>query len=261
MLSIKNNLMAAQAASNAATVYGGLSTTIKRLSSGLRINSAIDDAAGLAVRELIRADIATARQGSANVRDGISMVQTADGAASAISDTLVRMKQLAVQAGNGTYSAQQKGIMQQEFSELAAEITRITENTSFNGINLFADGQTVDIALGDGDTISIDTQNISLGSADLTVDPAAAQAMVNTAISQVSSHRGRLGAKMNRLGSAATVIDTKAENLLAAESRVSDMDVARGVTSLASTQVQVQAATAAQAHANIIMNIVGILLG
>lgn len=261
MLSIKNNLMAAQAASNAATVYGGLSTTVKRLSSGLRINSAIDDAAGLAIRELIRADIATARQGSANVRDGISMVQTADGAASAISDTLVRMKQLAVQAGNGTYSAQQKGIMQQEFSELAAEITRITENTSFNGINLFADGQTVDIALGDGETISIDTQNISLGSTDLTVDPAAAQATVNTAISQVSSHRGRLGAKMNRLGSAATVIDTKAENLLAAESRVSDMDVAREVTTLASNQVLVRAATAAQAHANTIMNVVGMLLG
>jgi flagellin len=261
MLSIKNNLMAAQAASNAATVYGGLSTTIKRLSSGLRINSAIDDAAGLAVRELIRADIATARQGSANVRDGISMVQTADGAASAISDTLVRMKQLAVQAGNGTYSTQQKGIMQQEFSELAAEITRITENTSFNGINLFADGQTVDIALGDGETISIDTQNISFGSADLTVDPAAAQTMVNTAISQVSSHRGRLGAKMNRLGSAAAVIDTKAENLLAAESRVSDMDVAREVTSLASNQVLVRAATAAQAHANTIMNVVVMLLG
>ena len=253
--------MAVQAASNAATAYGGRSTTVKRLSSGLRINTAIDDAAGLAVRELLRADIATARQGSANVRDGISMVQTADGAASAISDALVRMKQLAVQAGNGTYSAQQKGIMQQEFRELAAEITRITETTSFNGINLFADGQTVDIALGDGDIISIDTQNIPLGSTDLTVDPAAAQAMVNTAISQVSSHRGMLGAKMNRLGSAATVIDTKAENLLAAESRVSDMDVARGVTSLASTQVQVQAATAAQAHANIIMNIVGMLLG
>ncbi len=253
--------MAVQAASNAATVYGGLSTTVKRLSSGLRINSAIDDAAGLAVRELIRADIATARQGSANVRDGISMVQTADGAASAISDTLVRMKQLTVQASNGTYSAQQKGVMQQEFSELAAEITRITETTSFNGINLFADGQTVNIALGDGETISFDTQNISLGSTDLTVDPAAAQAIVNTAIAQVSSYRGRLGAKMNRLGSAATVIDTKAENLLAAESRVSDMDVAREVTSLASTQVQVQAATAAQAHANTIMKLVGMLLG
>jgi len=261
MLSIKNNLMAAQTASNAAAVYQELSTSLKRLSSGLRINSAIDDAAGLAVRELIRADVATARQGSSNVRGGISMVQTADGAAGSISDSLIRMKQLATQAATSTYSAQQKGIMQQEFSELAAEITRITETTSFNGINLYADCQTIDIALGNGETISIDTQNISIDAADLTDNPQAALTAVDNAIKQVSNYRGSLGSKANRLESAAAVINIKAENLLAAESRVSDMDVAREVTSLASTQVQVQAATAAQAHANTIMKLVGMLLG
>ena len=195
------------------------------------------------------------------MRDGISMLQTADGAASAVSGNLARMTQLAAQASTGTYSDSQRGIMQQEFSQLAAEIERITQTTSFNGTNLFTDGQTINISLGDGDIISIDTQNISLGSTDLTVDPAAAQATVNTAISQVSSHRGRLGAKMNRLGSAVTVIDTKVGNLLAAESRVSDMNVAREVTSLASNQVQVQAAAAAMAHSNTIANIVGMLLG
>lgn len=261
MLSIKNNLMAAQTASNAAAVYQELSTSLKRLSSGLRINSAQDDAAGLAVRELLRADIATARQGFNNVRDGISMLQTADGAAGAISNILVRMKQLAVQADNGTYSAQQKGIMQQEFSELAAEITRITETTSFNGINLYADGRTIDIALGDGETISIDTQNISIDAADLTTNPQAALTAVDNAIKQVSSYRGSLGGKANRLESAAAVIDIKAENLLAAQARVSDVDVARQAASVTSRQVLVKAAAAAQAHSNTILKVVQILLG
>ena len=261
MIGINNNLFADQTARNASIAYNGLNSSISRLSSGLRIISAMDDAAGLAVRELLRSDIATARQGFNNVRDGISMLQTADGAASAVSGNLARMTQLAAQASTGTYSDSQRGIMQQEFSQLAAEIERITQTTSFNGTNLFTDGQTINISLGDGDTISVDTQNISLGSADLTVDPAAAQAMVSSAIAQVSSYRGGLGAKMNRLESAATVINTKAENLLAAESRVSDVDVAREVTSLASNQVLVQAATAAQAHANTFMKLVGMLLG
>jgi len=253
--------MAAQTASNAAAVYQKLSTSLKRLSSGLRINSAVDDAAGLAVCELLRADIATARQGSNNVRDGISMLQTADGAAGAINDNLVRMKQLATQASTSTCSAQQKGIMQQEFNELAAEITRITETTSFNGINLYADGRTIDIALGDGETISIDTQDISIDAADLTTNPQAALTAVGNEIKQVSSYRGSLGGKVNRLESAMAVIDIKAENLLAAQSRVSDMDVAREVTSLASNQVLVRAATAAQAHSDTILKAVQILLG
>ncbi len=261
MIGINNNIFADQAARNASLAYDSLNSSINRLSSGLRIISAMDDAAGLAVRELLRSDIATARQGLNNVRDGISMLQTADGAAGAVSGNLARMTQLAAQASTGTYSASQRGIMQQEFSQLAAEVERITQTTSFNGTNLFTDGQTIDISLGDGDTISIDTQNISLTRADLTADPGAAQAMVRKAISQVSSYRGGLGAKMNRLESAATVIDTKAENLLAAESRVSDMDVAWEVSSLASTQVQVQMATAAQAHANTFMKLVGMLLG
>jgi len=261
MLSIKNNLMAAQTASNAAAVYQKLSTSLKRLSSGLRINSAVDDAAGLAVRELLRADIATARQGSSNVRNGISMVQTADGAASSISDNLIRMKQLATQASTSTYSAQQKGIMQHQFNELAAEITRITETTSFNGTNLYADGQTVDIALGDGEKISIDTQNISIDAVDLTTNPQAALTTVDNAIKQVSSYRGSLGGKANRLESAAAVIDIKAENLLAAQSRISDVDVAGELTSLTSRQVLVKAATAAQAHSNTILKLAQILLG
>ena len=189
------------------------------------------------------------------------MVQTAVGAASSISNSLIRMKQLATQASTSTYSAQQKGIMQHQFNEIAAEITRITETTSFNGANLYADGQTIDIALGDGETISIDTQNISVDAVDLTTNPQAALTTVDNAIKQVSSYRGGLGGKANRLESAAAVIDIKAENLLAAQSHISDADVAGEVTSLASIQVLVKAETAARAHSNTILKVAQILLG
>ncbi|MHC5060549.1 MAG: flagellin [Planctomycetota bacterium] len=261
MIGVSNNISADQAARHASIAYEGLNSSISSLSSGLRIISAGDDAAGLAVRELLRSDIATARQGSNNVNDALSMLQTVDGATAAACNILARMNELATQASTSTYSDSQKNIMQQEFGQLAEEIKRISQTTSFNGTNLFTSGQTIDISLGDGDTISIDTEDISLGSADLTTDPAAAQAMVSSAISQVSSYRGDLGSKMNRLESAATVIDTKAENLLAAESRVSDVDLAREVSSMASTQVLVQAATAAQAHSNTVVKLVGMLLG
>jgi len=260
MLSVKNNLMAAQAASNAAMVYHGMNTSLKRLSSGLRINSAGDDAAGLAVCELIRADIATARQGSSNVRDGISLVQTADGSANSISFSLIKMKQLATQASNGTYSAQQKSIIQQQFNEFADEINRISGFTTFNGINLYAQGRTIDIALGNGDTISIETQSISIDSVDLITDPQAALEAVDKAIKQLSSYRGSLGAKAQRLKSAETVIDSKAENLLAAQARISNADVAAEVASLSSGQVLVKSAIAAQAHSNTILKLAQILL-
>jgi len=260
MLSVKNNLMAAQAASNAAMVYHGMNTSLKRLSSGLRINSAGDDAAGLAVCELIRADIATARQGSSNVRDGISLVQTVDGSANSISFSLIKMKQLATQASNGTYSAQQKSIMQQQFNEFADEINRISGSTTFNGINLYAQGRTIDIALGNGDTISIETQSISIDSVDLITDPQAALEAVDKAIKQLSSYRGSLGAKAQRLKSAETVIDSKAENLLAAQARISNADVAAEVASLSSGQVLVKSAIAAQAHSNTILKLAQILL-
>ena len=239
----------------------GLSRTISRLSSGLRINSSADDASGLAVREFLRADIVTARQGGRNINDAISMVQTADGAAGVISDNLVRMKQLAVQASGGTYSDQQRNILQQEFSELAGQISQITDTTSFNGINLYQAGQTIEIALGDGQTIGIDTENIALGAADLTADPQAAQDVVDTAISQLSAYRGNLGASANRLESALSVLGVHAESLLAAESRISDADVAKEAAAMTANLIAISAAMAVQAQSNTISQVVLMLLG
>ncbi len=157
MLTIKNNMMAANAARHLGTSYDSLSTSVERLSSGLRINSAKDDAAGMAVRELIRADVAVLQQGSRNASDGISMLQTMEGALAVIDDNLIRMKELAEQAATESYSNAQRTIMNAEFAEMASEIERIADATSFNNIAMLNDatGATVAIHVGTTDTISV----------------------------------------------------------------------------------------------------------
>ncbi len=135
-LVVRHNFMAANAARNLNTHYGNLNTSVMRLSSGLRINGAADDAAGLAIGELMRADIAALRQGIRNTNDAISMVQTADGALQVIDECLIRMKELAMQAATGTYDSIQRGIIDAEFQSQALEINRIAHSTEFNGIKL-----------------------------------------------------------------------------------------------------------------------------
>ncbi len=135
-LVINHNLMAMNAARNLAFSYGRLSTSVQRLSSGLRINSAADDAAGLAIREMMRTDIRVLNQGVRNANDAISMIQTADGALSVIDEKLTRMKELAEQASTGTYTDDQRLIINSEFQAMAAEITRIATATDFNGVKL-----------------------------------------------------------------------------------------------------------------------------
>ncbi|MBU4242970.1 MAG: flagellin, partial [Proteobacteria bacterium] len=135
-LVVNNNMMAANAARNLNTSYSALSTSTERLSSGLRINSSSDDAAGLAVRELMRSDVATINQGVRNANDGISMIQTADGALSVVDEKLIRMKELAEQASTGTYTDSQRQIIDDEYQAMASEITRIASATDFNGIHL-----------------------------------------------------------------------------------------------------------------------------
>ena len=135
-LVVNNNLMAANVARNLNQHYGRLQTSTQRLSSGLRINSAADDAAGLAIRELQRADIAALHQGARNANDAISMIQTADGAMGVIDEKLIRMKELAEQAATGTYSSTQRLMIESEYQAMASEITRIANATDFNGIHL-----------------------------------------------------------------------------------------------------------------------------
>jgi len=189
MLAIKNNLMAQGAARNLGISYNKLATSVQRLSSGLRINSSKDDAAGLAVRELIRADVAALNQGARNANDGVSMLQTAEGALGEVDAILIRMRELAEQANTGTYSTDQKSIMQDEFDELATEIDRIVASNDFNDINLLDNTSTYKISLGQGNSgssaVSVTAQVMNAstlgvgGSAETATGPSVASAATN----------------------------------------------------------------------------------
>jgi flagellin len=259
MLAIKNNIMAENAARHLGQSYDALATSVERLSSGLRINSAKDDAAGLAVRELMRADIAVLRQGARNAQDGISMLQTAEGAMQTVDDLLVRMKQLAEQAATGTYSSAQRTIMDNEFDEMGNEIDRIAGAIDFNGVNMLnSASNTVSIVFGDAtDNISVTTTDMTktgLGINALNIDTAAsasaALATLDTAIVSKDTARATFGYKMNRLEGTVQVLNIQAENMLTSESRVSDVDVATEMAAMTRNQVLAQAGVAMLAQAN-----------
>ena len=260
MLAIKNNIMAANAARHLGMSYDALAKSVERLSSGLRINSAKDDAAGLAVRELMRADIAVLEQGSRNAMDGISMLQTFEGAMGTMDEALVRMKQLAEQAATGSYSSAQRAIMDNEFDEMAAEINRIAGATEFNGNTLLNSATaTVSIQFGANTTDKVDISGADMTSSALgltaaSIDTAAnaqsALSTISTAITSKDTARAAFGYKMNRLESTISVINNQAENLMAAESRISDVDVATEMATMTRTQVLAQAGVAMLGQAN-----------
>jgi len=260
MLAIKNNIMASNAARHLGMSYDDLAVSVERLSSGLRINSAKDDAAGLAVRELMRADLAVLQQGSRNALDGISMLQTFEGAMGTIDEALVRMKQLAEQAATGSYSPGQRDIMNSEFAEMAAEINRIAGAAEFNGNALLNSANaSISIQFGAAETDKItvdgcDMTSSALGLTAASIDTVAhaqsALATLTTAISSKDTARAAFGYKMNRLESTISVINIQAENLMAAESRVSDVDVATEVATMTRNQVLAQAGVSMLAQAN-----------
>jgi flagellin len=263
MLAIKNNLMAVNAARHLGNSYNALATSVERLSSGLRINSAKDDAAGLAVRELMRADIAVIQQGARNAQDGISMLQTMEGAMATIDDALVRMQQLAEQAATGSYSTAQRSIMESEFKEMREEIDRVAGATTFNGITLLnSAGSTVSIQFGKltTDKLDITSSNMTsaaatgLGITGLSIEATgcalAALTTLDIAISSKDTARAKFGYKMNRLEGTISVLNIQAENLQAAESRVSDVDVATEMAEMTRNQVLAQAGISMLAQAN-----------
>ena len=260
MLAIKNNIMAANAARHLGSSYDKLAQSVERLSSGLRINGAKDDAAGLAVRELMRADIAVLEQGARNANDGISMLQTFEGEMGTIDEALVRMKQLAEQAATGSYSSEQRTIMNNEFSEMAAEINRIAGATAFNGNTLLNSASaSISIQFGAADTDVVEVSGcdvtssaLSLSSASISTVSAAQSALatVAAAITTKDTARAAFGYKMNRLESTISVINNQTENLMAAESRISDVDVATEMAAMTRTQVLAQAGVSMLAQAN-----------
>jgi len=264
MLAIKNNIMAENAARQLGQSYDALAKSIERLSSGLRINSAKDDAAGLAVRELMRADIAMIQQGARNAQDGISMLQTMEGAMAVIDEALIRMKELAEQAATGSYSTQQRNIMNSEFAQLRDEITRIADGTEFNEtamLNSASGSSTIHFGVDSGGTAStISVNSVDVTAATLGIDSsisltsttnaAAALTTVTTAIKAKDSARASFGYSMNRLSMSSNVLNIQAENLMAAESRVSDVDVATEMATLTRNQVLAQAGVAMLGQAN-----------
>ncbi len=169
MLAIKNNIMAVNAARYLGQSYDALAKSVERLSSGMRINSAKDDAAGLAVRELMRADIAVLGQGARNAQDGVSLLQTMEGAMATIDSCLIRMKQLAEQASTGSYSEAQREIMDSEFAEMAAEVERISTSTKFNDITMLDNAEDVTIRFGTGDDDEINVSGADMTKAGLEI--------------------------------------------------------------------------------------------
>jgi len=259
MLSVKNNTMAINASRHLGISYDALTTSVERLSSGLRINGAKDDAAGLAVRELMRADIAVLQQGARNASDGISMLQTMEGAMGTIDEALVRMKQLSEQAVTGSYSSAQRAIMNNEFSEMASEINRIAGATEFNG-NTLLNSATVSISIQFGvnttDVVSLtgcDMTSSALGLSSASIDTVSnaqsALGTVTTAITTKDTARAMFGYKMNHLERSISVINNQAENLIAAESRISDIDVATEMAAMTKTKVLAQAGVSMLAQA------------
>ncbi|QDU70014.1 flagellin [Engelhardtia mirabilis] len=260
-LRVNTNLFAMTAQRNLSATSERLGGNFSRLSSGLRIASASDDAAGLGVSERMRSQIRGLGQAGRNAQDGISLSQTAEGALNEVSGNLVRMRELAVQAANGTLSAEDRDVLDVEFQALDNEINRVATETEFNGINLL-DGSSattsIQVGLDSGDTIDItnqDARSATLGIASLDVDSAAnastALAAIDTAIQSVSTARGNLGASSNRLSSSFRSIQTSRENLSAAESRIRDVDVATETSDLTRNTILQQAAVSVLSQANV----------
>ncbi|MCD4650989.1 MAG: flagellin [Candidatus Cloacimonetes bacterium] len=306
-LVINHNMMAMNTARNLSISYARLGQSVMRLSTGLRINSAADDAAGLAIREEMRADVATLNQGIRNAHDAISLIQTAEGAMAVIDEKLIRMKELAEQAATGTYTNAQRLIIHSEFSAMAAEIDRIATATDFNGVKLLdgnvsiagqsgawnssntwtasqglwtnssgwqeTDGAAatngdilggIKVHFGSGNARAEDyyfirtgdmrTSALGVGASDVAVSTqhAAQVALesITTAMLRKENARAALGAMQNRLENTITNLAIQAENIQAAESRISDIDVALEMTEFTRNQILTQAAVGMLAQAN-----------
>ncbi|MBL8840721.1 MAG: flagellin FliC [Planctomycetes bacterium] len=263
-LFINTNVASINARGNLDVITNRLQSNYSRLSTGLRIVSASDDAAGLAISERMRAQIRSLSQAQRNANDGISLVQVGEGAMNELSNILIRMRELAIQASNGTNSAADKDTLDQEFDNLIEEVDRISRSTEFNGVNLL-DGSTssIEFQVGSDVVSGVDTIAVALQSvlaSDLGIDtldissvgaPTTAIINIDVAIDQVAAARGDLGALQNRLQSTITNIGVSVENLSAAESRIRDVDVAAETAELTRNSILQQAAISILSQANV----------
>jgi flagellin len=255
-LRINNNTEALNTHRQLMATSERLSKSMEKLSSGYRINHASDDAAGLGISEKMRGQIRGLAQAQRNIQDGVSMTQTAEGSLDEVHSMLQRVRELAVQYKNGSVSSTNQAAIQTEINQLASEIERIGSSAQFNGINLLSATGSVTFQVGanDGNTISIAT--ISLGSTvgtaafSLTAGGATDLTEIDAAIDSVSAARATFGAVQNRLEHTLAVQATTQENLVSAESRIRDVDMADEMTKMTREQILSQAGTAMLAQAN-----------
>ncbi len=263
--SVVTNIGALNAHNQLVGTQRNLQTTINRLSSGLRINGAKDDAAGLAIAENLRADVQGLNQAVRNANDGISVINVADSALGEIANLLQRAMTLAEQSASdtsGADSSTSKTAINGEYTQILAEIDRIASTVEFNGLSLLSgSGATIDVQVGlassANDRIAITTVGISASSLGLTSDSLLTASdsrteleAIQTAIDDVSGNRGDLGAYYNRLEHTIQVISVQAENLQAAESQIRDANIAMEVVNLTKYQVLNQTGLSALAQAN-----------
>jgi flagellin len=259
---INTNMQSMNAQRNLTTSQSSLSTSMQRLSSGLRVNSAKDDAAGLAIAERMNTQVRGMNVAIRNANDGISLSQVAEGAISKVGDMLQRMRELAVQAANATNGVADRANLNAEFQQLAAEVTRTIAGSKFNGLAILGtDAGTMAYQVGAnaGDTVSITTTNMTTnttitavtgGSITDVATATAALGNVDSALTTINSERALYGAAQNRFEAIISNLQIAAENQAAARGRIMDADFAAETANLSRAQILQQAGTAMVAQAN-----------
>jgi flagellin len=262
-LRVNSNISSLNSQRYLSQVTDRLNSNFQRLASGLRIASASDDPAGLGISERMRAQVRSLGQAARNGQDGVSLVQTAEGALNEVNSNLIRMRELAIAAANGTYSTADRSTLDAEFQLLIEEIDRISASTQFNGVNVLsssAGSVAIQIGTESGDTVDIglvDSSSSALGLSgatfDLTTVTNATGLLdtLDTAVDALVTTRGNLGAAQNRLQSAIRSIQNAQEKLAAAESRIRDVDVAAETADLTRNSIVQQAAVSVLAQANL----------
>jgi len=248
---IQHNIVALNAHRNSTVNQASVSKNMEKLSSGYRINRAGDDAAGLSISEKMRSQIKGLDQATRNAQDGISYIQTAEGALTEVSSMLTRAKELLVQKANGTYSGNDKDNIDLELNSLGEEIKSIIDNTQFNGTKVFSEAVEIAISHDAGVTLDIDiatdvVADLSTAALSSTTDVAGVEGMIET----VNAQRAVYGSQQNRLEHTINNLATTSENLVASESRIRDVDMAKEMMEMTKNNILAQAAQAMIAQAN-----------
>jgi len=266
---LNTNIASLNTQRNLYATNNAMQKSLEKLSSGYRINRAADDAAGLAISETMKAQINGLNQAKRNAQDGISLIQTAEGALNEVHAILQRLNELAVQAANQTYADGDLNNIQKEVTSLLAEIDHIAESTKFNGKALLSNGAatiTLQIGANASDTMKIglssaNTTALVINNIDLSSAASVALTAIGSAIGKISTARAELGAYQNRLEHIINNLGTTAENLAAANSRIRDVDMAAEMSEFTKSQVLNQAGVAMLAQANMAPQSILKLLG